>query len=712
VPKSRRAVSFSPCHPLGRFGRLRAKGRSALGSREILFFPNVSHRKTPPNQFQPHHVKLHSSTTTGNLYSTNQEHDRVRSATLSWDDSRGDSLASLREEQGTSEDMTSRSLFASWKLESSAAPQTFSPVHFLAPFEVETSWSDEHAQFQMGYWSGLKKQTASSALSLSKGCVVALDGRVSSASPAEQVELVRDAYLRRGTSCTAELKGEFALILWDADKRRVLLACDPSGTRTLAYSFDGRAFSVASRLLDILRHSRVDRHWNRSYFAHIISGSWGQTPGSTAFDGISRLIPGTTVVLEDRRLSIADHTDTVPGIPPRSTNEACGEFRELLMDATRSRFDGPSATCLTLSGGLDSTLVAAALARQDLHCDAFSIVSGDHPELDESQLIGAFCRQYPLVRSRTVPWAPKSEATTEDTFLTDDPIVAADPLRNARRQLWRSVRDCGFTSALGGDGGDELFEMSRRIGTLASTGRWLRLLKVIFAQQKRRAIVWRGLLVPRLPEWASSLWAAREQRRLAEAPWLNTTFWAQEEARSAREELRSWAAISSTTKALRRILAHPVNVGSGAAERQFAFSVGLELRAPLLDRTIVDFVLRLPPELLWLSPKSKPFLRAAGSAWLPTSLLAQPKHIALERFARNDALAREEIQGVRQLLERDDWLRTIVDKDAVADRLRRIQGGIALPERETLLLYNLIRTARWMQQITTLERVNRNARRV
>jgi asparagine synthetase B (glutamine-hydrolysing) len=267
------------------------------------------------------------------------------------------------------------------------------------------------------------------------------------------------------------------------------------------------------------------------------------------------------------------------------------------------------------------------------------------------------------------------------------------------------MRDHGFSSMLDGDGGDELFGMSRRIGDLTSLRNWSRLGAVIASTRRRRALIWRGLIVPHLPGLGRAAWNWREHRRLAGTPpWMSRRFWNDDATRQAREQADSWRLIDSSSVALAKILEHPGNAGSRSAQRLMAASLGLELRSPLLDRAIVEFVLGLPPELLWVSAESKSFLRAAGKGRLPSDVLNLEKHVDLHRFMRDRALSQEDPNAVARLVATNDLLVDLVETDVVCDSLRKVRQG-ALSDRDCEALYALIATARWMQAAAAEYRV-------
>jgi asparagine synthase (glutamine-hydrolysing) len=555
-------------------------------------------------------------------------------------------------------------------------------------------------------------QQYTSTVMVSSRCAVVFEGQLEGATPghAGNSERVIESYRRWEQECVAHLRGQFSFILWDGNRRRLLTACDPTGSRSLAYFFNKRTLLIASRALSLLRHPSVRPRFDPVYFAHVFGEYWAQPPGLTAFIDVRRTRPGVALVLENGRLSersAATFASRSSGAA--RAEQAYDEFWRLLRAATRSRFEGSNESCLSLSGGLDSMFVGAALASHAAEHHAFSLVSKTRPDLDETPAIRAFCAQHPLVRWHPVACdlEPAWALPPALPLVADDPIVTADPLRPARIRLMMHMREYGFRSALDGEGGDELFGMSRRLGDFVALGHWLSLAKVLATQKRRRASLWTGLVVPRLPPWVRSVWNLRRYRRSSETlPWMTKQFWGDDATREAREQAGSWLTVDRSLAAFTRIVEHPGNVASKTAQRLAAACLGLELQSPMLDPTIIEFVLGLPPELLWTSPESKPFLRAAGQGRLPREVLQREKDVALFELMRHRALADREVQDViGPLLASCELLVDRVDPRIVLDYLRRAGQGDRLSDRQASALYSTVATARWMGRVISEYRV-------
>jgi asparagine synthase (glutamine-hydrolysing) len=521
---------------------------------------------------------------------------------------------------------------------------------------------------------------------------------------ANDVAALVEAYHRWGPDCILHLHGDFSFVLWDIDRRRLVAASDPSGKRCLAYFCDGRALGIASRALSLLRHPRILHRFDPLYFAHILGNFWSMPPGITAFRQIRRIRPFHALVLEDDRL-----VERRLKRPSSDSERKHGEgdyterFWELVRSATQARFAGPSETCLALSGGLDSSVVGTALARRVPEFHAFSLITSQAAGAEDARAIEAFCKHHPGVRWHAVPidQDPVWERADPGAPISDDPIVDGDALRRARLRFARSMREHGFSAALDGSGGDELFSMSRRVNDLVLGHHWSTFARTLALHHRRRALLWRGLVVPRLPDWGRSLWGWRERRRLEpQLPWLRDAFWTSPTALEAREQAEAWAAVGSSEEALAQIHEDPVNVGSRNEQRMVARHAGLELLSPMLDESVIELAASLPANLNWDGVRSKPFLRNVARDFLPAAIADREKDVVLYKFLQDEALrSQSDWPEVRALFDGTSVLGDHVDVESVIECLRQFQSGVTVPRVVVDASYSLIAVARWARDV-------------
>src|SRR5262249_7069585 len=172
----------------------------------------------------------------------------------------------------------------------------------LHALSVSTEWEDSGSRLRIARTArGGASSNHDTANRVADDCVVALDGGLDGEDQPER--RIAEAYQKRGVECGAELRGSFCFVLWDRRRKRLLSCSDPVGTRTIAYTFDGRTFLAATRVLSLLRHPRAKRRFDRLYTTHVLADTWCQPAGLTPFESIRRLRPGHVLVVEQGSVS-------------------------------------------------------------------------------------------------------------------------------------------------------------------------------------------------------------------------------------------------------------------------------------------------------------------------------------------------------------------------------------------------------------------------
>ncbi len=181
----------------------------------------------------------------------------------------------------------------------------------------------------------------------------------------------------------------FAFALWDRRRRRLLLARDRMGVKPLYWAHvDGRLL-FGSEIKSILDSGLVERRANETALPELL-GTRYLSGEETLFKGIYRLLPGHTLVFEDGRVTIRKYWDIPTGrvneeIAGLSDREAVERFRELLTESVRLRLMADVPLGMFLSGGLDSSAIAALMAGMiDRPLKTFSVAFKDraYSELD------------------------------------------------------------------------------------------------------------------------------------------------------------------------------------------------------------------------------------------------------------------------------------------------------------------------------------------
>jgi len=178
-------------------------------------------------------------------------------------------------------------------------------------------------------------------------------------------ETIVHLYEDYGRDCVKYLRGMFAFAIWDRRKRQLLIARDRLGIKPLYYRYDGNRLLFGSEIKTILAHPGVKAEFNRATLAEHLAFGY-IAGGETMYAGIQKLLPGNTLELDEGgQLKISSYWDLQvkadPGDKPQ--RHYVDRYRELLEQCVSSHLMSDVPLGVFLSGGLDSSAVAALTTR-------------------------------------------------------------------------------------------------------------------------------------------------------------------------------------------------------------------------------------------------------------------------------------------------------------------------------------------------------------
>ncbi len=176
-------------------------------------------------------------------------------------------------------------------------------------------------------------------------------------------EVILHLYDEMGDGCLSVLNGDFAFAIWDARRRRMLLARDRMGVRPLFYTQRDGRFYFASEVKALLQVPGVTAELDPVALDQIFT-LWAPIAPRTAFRDISELEPASLMIVQDGSVSTRpywslDYPDRDAPSRHRDEREAAEELRALLTEATRIRMRADVPVGAYLSGGLDSSITSA-----------------------------------------------------------------------------------------------------------------------------------------------------------------------------------------------------------------------------------------------------------------------------------------------------------------------------------------------------------------
>lgn len=270
-------------------------------------------------------------------------------------------------------------------------------------------------------------------------------------------EIALHLYEDFGVHCLEYLRGEFALVLWDENRRRLFVARDRFGIKPLFYAWVNDTLYIASEVKALFA-AGVPARWDEESVYHAMS--YGGHQMRTLYDGVLQVPPGHYMLVTDKHAQLNRYWDfNYPSkdqtAPDRSDAEYAAEFREALDESVRIRLRADVPVGVYLSGGLDSCSVLGLAAQH--HPDpikAFTL-SFEDAAYDE----GPIAREMAAKAGAEFHPIPITQRDLADAF-ADTIAQAETPCINAHAAakylLSRAVRDAGYKVVLTGEGSDEI----------------------------------------------------------------------------------------------------------------------------------------------------------------------------------------------------------------------------------------------------------------
>jgi asparagine synthase (glutamine-hydrolysing) len=273
-------------------------------------------------------------------------------------------------------------------------------------------------------------------------------------------EVVLQSFLADGERSLTRFRGMFAFVIWDRETGELFAARDQVGVKPLYYTFADGLFLAASEMRTILGHAAVRPRLDLGGVIEYLS--FGYTLGErTLIEGVRKLEPGHALRLRRGRLEKSEYWDALPPDgpsvePSRSQAELEDELVALLGDSVAAAMVSDVPLSLMLSGGLDSSAVAALAVRTVVPSEltAFSVSFG--LESDESPAAARLAADLGI-RHREIMLTPRELQHSFETWLADMDVPSANPTSVAISHIARAVHEDGTKVLVSGDGGDELF---------------------------------------------------------------------------------------------------------------------------------------------------------------------------------------------------------------------------------------------------------------
>src|SRR5438876_2981061 len=520
-------------------------------------------------------------------------------------------------------------------------------------------------------------------------------------------EVIVHGYKEWGAEVLNHLNGMFGLAIWDAKKKRLVVARDAMGIKLIYYKIDDGRLTFGSEIRPIVAAGGSKPGVDPVALNLFLRFRYTPSP-LTIFQGIRKLAPGTMLVVEDgkwREERWYNYTP-VPFSKPKREEEARTELLELYRAAVRRHLLSDVPVGILLSGGLDSGLLLALMNEEGGPWPAYTIGYGESFKDDEladakeaAALLGA--RQIPVHLDR----AEFERSLPKIVECLEEPIAASSivPMYFVSQRARQDVK-----VALIGQGPDELFGgYKRHLGV--RYGNWWRTLP-----SGLRSMI--GFAVNGLPRnemlkrGTRSLGVENRLTRyqhvfsLAPAETIDGLFKDGVLPAKPRHELvEYWRGLVPQMEHTDELAGFQLlEIRSSLPDEllmyadKLSMAHSLEVRVPYLDRTVVEYVQRLNANFKIRRSTRKWLHRQVCQSYLPPRILKRKKR----GFAANvvDGWFRSSVQGRLSeiLMDESSFMFDLLKPEPVRKLLSDHRSG---RQDNHKLLFSLVMLEQWLRRL-------------
>ena len=502
-------------------------------------------------------------------------------------------------------------------------------------------------------------------------------------------EVIVHLYEEVGERFSEQLRGMFAIGLWDKKAKRLILARDRVGKKPLYYSFIGNTVYFASELKSLPHVPNFNRDINLEALSDYFSLLYVPAPKSI-FKSVRKVLPAHYLVFDDRGVRENCYWDLSFDDPEEKTEKQwCDEFLAAYEEAVRLRLRSDVPLGAFLSGGIDSSSVVALMHKINGNRVTTCSVGFDEKEFDESAAAAEFARSLSTDHHEERVRADALSVLDQLVWHYDEPYAdsSAVPTYYVSQAARRHV-----TVALSGDGGDENFAGYRRYFHDCFEQR----ARSVLPDGLRRPLFGAlGQLYPKL-DWAPRFVRAQATFRTLSRGSVEGYFYS---VSAVKPDIKSSMLSGDLQRALngydslalfedyynrpktkdhlsrlqyldiKTYLVDDVLVKVDRA----SMANSLEVRSPLLDHVLMELIARMPSSLKLKGNTGKYIFKKSLERVLPKEILTRPKKgfgVPLADWFRKELKE----TSAAALFEADPM--GVLNPKTVADLWRKHQSGL------------------------------------
>jgi len=455
-------------------------------------------------------------------------------------------------------------------------------------------------------------------------------------------EVILKMYGKYGPQCVEYLNGIYAFCIWEPAKRRLFCVRDRLGVKPFFYTFRENMFCFGSEIKSLFKWGLPRRPNMKIIYDYLVYGVYDHSE-ETFFEHVTQLPPGCTLTVETDRIELKKYWDIPTDVETLCGSERYGsemyevakeQFLEILTDSIRLQLRSDVPIAVHVSGGLDSTLMLAALNKVNGGqgaLKAFSYYYGEQG-YDEKPFVAELVErvgwqvEYHPLFAYEVP-----DIAQEAMWYQEQPYPGVITL--AKQKLIAASHKFGAKVILEGQGGDEIgggyqYYFGPYILDLIQSGHAQLALMEIEGFARRNSLSTDqsfAMVVNGLTSFYQTGWSA-DGTRFVKKHCLNPDF-----LRSYEHEVRFPKPFKSylLNMQYRDMLYTKLPRILRSCDRA-SMAYGRELRVPLLDHRLVEFTFSLPGGFKIRDGVQRVFMRDALKSFFPTGLADVPKRAVVD----------------------------------------------------------------------------------
>ncbi len=536
---------------------------------------------------------------------------------------------------------------------------------------------------------------------------ISFDGRIDNrdeiiklvGSKKKELNSVSDAalflliYEKLKENCFKKILGPYSVVIYDSKINRVIGARDKLGERGFYYYIDHNLFIAASEESAILSHPDVSKKINEKTVSYFFAFEIPRD-GSTFYKGIRELLPAHYIVIESNNVTLKKYWEYEPNkIRYKYEDQYSDHFRELLEQCVRSRMRCSTPVSIMLSGGIDSSSIAAFASINNPHkksVRAISWVFDKIKECDESNYINETCGMYDLKRlqfNADKLW-PLHEP---ETYFQNPNTPIENAYRELKEKIYKLCSQNGSRLLFNGWYADRFYLGSEyRLLDLIRDFKINKTISEVYSILNENS--WSN--INKIPEFRKVFGFLRFIK--PEYDPLNMIDWLTGFSRSNLSELaeNNQSFKKYTNPKRTQKMFESISYASPNSEQYHLNRYAVELECPYRDMRLVEFMLNIPSYVIYSKESKKYIAQKAMNKLLPYSITANKISGSLTPLFRKgiNNLKNGKLDTI--LNSNDEWKR-YVDINWIVENMNK---NFDVEKRE-LIIWQCISFVSWLNKI-------------